>query len=293
MPLQPPVPMNHRSGRDRSFVSYCKPQYVPTSTPEPESRDPKDCSVCLAPQPATLAILQPCRHPLCSSCLTSALNIVGEKDMECAVCKQSVANFNLVMGPGKHPANSKSPAPTLSSASLAEDSQKNALNRADASSKSFAEPLFPSSPGSSNAFEDGNTSNGDLGSAFEFGLDLGELRASTPKLEQQTQDSPWIRSKPPTLPRSARNGEDNVVLRIDNVPWVWSLRFHLLYSILNINITRTLHLSKLPNGCNRLLNVFMSCWTQKGRLLAMPMLKFATLLPLARFCEEKPSRIPE
>ena len=212
--------------------------------------------------------------------------------MECAVCKQSVANFNLIMGPGKHPANSKSPA-QASSAALVEDPQKIGLDRADASTKSFAEPLFPSSPSSPSTFEEGNTSSGDLGSAFEFGLDLGELRASTPKLEQQMQDSPWIRSKPPTLPRSARNREDNVVLRIDNVPWVCSLRYHLSYSILNSDITRTLHPSKLSNGCNRLLNGSMSCWTLKGRLLAMPMLKFVTLLPLARFSEEKPSPLPE
>lgn len=32
---------------------------------------------------------------MCSACLTSALNIVGEKDMECAVCKTGVANFHL------------------------------------------------------------------------------------------------------------------------------------------------------------------------------------------------------
>lgn len=220
MPLQPPIPMHHNPVRDRSFTSNCKAQYDPTFTPEPFNPDPKDCSVCLAPQPAALAILQPCRHPLCSSCLTSALNIVGEKDMECAVCKQSVANFNLVMGPGKVAANSKGPVEDTSSASTGEDPQENGRDRTDTSSKSFANPLFSSSPGSSNAFEDGSTSNGDLESAFEFGLDLGELRASTPKLEQQMQDSPWIWSKSHTSPCIARNGEDNVVLRIDNVPWV-------------------------------------------------------------------------
>ena len=57
---------------------------------------PTDCSVCLASKPMSLAILQPCGHPLCSICLTSALNIVGEKDMECAVCQRGVADFRLV-----------------------------------------------------------------------------------------------------------------------------------------------------------------------------------------------------
>ncbi len=63
--------------------------------------NPTDCSVCLTIRPSTLAILQPCGHPLCSACLTSALNIVGEKDMECAVCKQGVSDFRLVMGTSK------------------------------------------------------------------------------------------------------------------------------------------------------------------------------------------------
>ena len=58
---------------------------------------PNECSVCFASKPLSLAILDPCGHPLCSTCLTSALNIVGEKDMECAVCKQGVVDFRLVM----------------------------------------------------------------------------------------------------------------------------------------------------------------------------------------------------
>lgn len=52
------------------------------------------CSVCGTLGPS-LAELEPCSHLLCSACLTSALNIVGEKDMECAVCKTGVANFHL------------------------------------------------------------------------------------------------------------------------------------------------------------------------------------------------------
>ncbi len=62
---------------------------------DPETFAPElCCSVCgnLGP---SLAELEPCTHLLCSACLTSALNIVGEKDMECAVCKTGVANFHL------------------------------------------------------------------------------------------------------------------------------------------------------------------------------------------------------
>ncbi|KAF6753761.1 hypothetical protein DFP72DRAFT_990670 [Ephemerocybe angulata] len=65
-------------------------------SPSAPADSPTDCSVCLASHPASLAVLQPCGHPLCSGCLTSALNIVGEKDMQCAVCARKVADFRLV-----------------------------------------------------------------------------------------------------------------------------------------------------------------------------------------------------
>jgi hypothetical protein len=68
------------------------------STFEPPSFDVTKaspaCSVC-GSSSGSLAILDPCTHPLCSGCLTSALNIVGEKDMECAVCKAKVNDFKL------------------------------------------------------------------------------------------------------------------------------------------------------------------------------------------------------
>lgn len=55
--------------------------------------------------------------------------------------------------------------------------------------------------------------SGELESAFEFGLELSELRASTPKAEQQSH------SLISTGSMIGESGE-NVVLRIDNVPWV-------------------------------------------------------------------------
>ncbi|KAG6334472.1 hypothetical protein ID866_4620 [Astraeus odoratus] len=50
------------------------------------------CLVC-GRSGGRLVVLQPCKHTHCDACFTSALNIVGEKDMECAVCKASVVNF--------------------------------------------------------------------------------------------------------------------------------------------------------------------------------------------------------
>ena len=88
----------------------------------------------------------------------------------------------------------------------------------DMAGKSFMDPLRPSSPGSSTAYDQENSGgSGDLDSAFEFGLDFGELRASTPRMEQQMQDAC---ASVKAGQRETVKGENYVVLRIDNVPWV-------------------------------------------------------------------------
>ncbi|KAI6134786.1 hypothetical protein EV401DRAFT_1882536 [Pisolithus croceorrhizus] len=55
------------------------------------------CLVCGRPG-GRLVVIEPCKHPHCNACFTSALNIVGEKDMECAVLSpltQKVENIVL------------------------------------------------------------------------------------------------------------------------------------------------------------------------------------------------------
>ncbi|KXN84490.1 NADP-specific glutamate dehydrogenase [Leucoagaricus sp. SymC.cos] len=113
-----PQPAPNRRDTTRKYstpLSYVRPSQLPTPTPDislpsthrpalqlpprnansmilpptsdiiaPEPASASDCSVCLSQNASSLAILKPCGHPLCSTCLTSALNIVGEKDMECA-----------------------------------------------------------------------------------------------------------------------------------------------------------------------------------------------------------------
>nr|ATV82108.1 putative zinc finger protein [Strobilurus tenacellus] len=157
------------------------------ASPEPEPT-PVACSVCSRQNPPRLAILVPCKHPLCSACLTSALNIVGEKDMECAVCKQSVEDFKLVSGAPPKAKKSASNRPASDDGPTAKG-------------KSFLDPLF-SSPGSA---------TGGLESAFEFErgdsiFSHSELRASTPPPRSQRRTS-------------SRASQENTVLRIDNVPW--------------------------------------------------------------------------
>ncbi|KAI1798132.1 hypothetical protein LXA43DRAFT_876352 [Ganoderma leucocontextum] len=73
---------------------YETPQFFPPQHARKGPTSAATCSVCGLVK-GSLAILKPCSHPLCSTCLTSALNIVGEKDMECAMCHAKVDDFTL------------------------------------------------------------------------------------------------------------------------------------------------------------------------------------------------------
>ncbi|KAI0076516.1 hypothetical protein K474DRAFT_1708111 [Panus rudis PR-1116 ss-1] len=94
------LPLAFQDSFDLSNISESVPYYdnlsaefeeiKPLASPEV----PLACSVCGLANGA-LALLEPCHHPLCSACLTSALNIVGEKDMQCAVCNAKVDDFKL------------------------------------------------------------------------------------------------------------------------------------------------------------------------------------------------------
>ncbi|KAF8156892.1 hypothetical protein B0H34DRAFT_477464 [Crassisporium funariophilum] len=219
MPFHTP-PMHHKAVAERSYSSSIDNHTAPCLL---DSAPSTDCSVCLASHPDTLAILLPCSHPLCSACLTSALNIVGEKDMQCAVCKQGVADFKLVIGSSKASSGSKPPA---TKGEREKAGAPVARDQSDTVGRSFMDPMFSGSPVSSDPFEQeiGNDSAEGLESAFEFGLDFGELRASTPKLERQMQDTSTEGASRTSVSmnsakREVKRGEENVVLRIDNVPW--------------------------------------------------------------------------
>ncbi|KAI0711264.1 hypothetical protein C8Q76DRAFT_735768 [Earliella scabrosa] len=87
---------------------YETPQYFPPPQHRQAPAPASNCSVCGLAK-GSLAVLKPCAHPLCSTCLTSALNIVGEKDMECAMCHAKVDDFSLCKtGPDTAPVNTES-----------------------------------------------------------------------------------------------------------------------------------------------------------------------------------------
>ncbi|TDL24593.1 hypothetical protein BD410DRAFT_827106 [Rickenella mellea] len=72
-----------------------------TSTP-PTTNAAQSCALCNTPSTlSALSSLVPCAHVVCSSCLTGALNIVGEKDLRCVVCEEVVRDFRMLGGFGR------------------------------------------------------------------------------------------------------------------------------------------------------------------------------------------------
>ncbi|KAJ4468797.1 hypothetical protein J3R30DRAFT_1606228 [Lentinula aciculospora] len=156
------------------------------------------CSICARKPPSLtrLAILTPCGHALCPTCLTSALNIVGEKDMECAGCRAKVADFKLVS------INADEAATEKAEDVFAAQEQKRGFrdNSLHIGNLDEVSPTFDiSSLNESDLFSDEN------------------VRASTPppKVKGMRRDS-GLRP----VPGAGQAAEqDPVVLRIDNVPW--------------------------------------------------------------------------
>ena len=83
--------------RTNAVVDVLDVPSTPEAARQEHDPDVELCSVCSASSSATpLSALKPCEHRICSSCLTGALNIIGEKDMTCAVCEQPVQDFKLL-----------------------------------------------------------------------------------------------------------------------------------------------------------------------------------------------------
>ncbi|KAI0372029.1 hypothetical protein BV20DRAFT_940669 [Pilatotrama ljubarskyi] len=162
---------------------YETPQYFPPP-PRKAPASPTNCSVCGLAK-GSLAILKPCSHPLCSACLTSALNIVGEKDMECAMCHLKVDDF------------------TLSKTSFDVNSSMNSESRLHRIIEECSE------------IEDFDSGIGLLPSAFGGRKEDIGLFEDDPEFMDRAQGA----STPVGGMHAARANSERVVLRIDNVPW--------------------------------------------------------------------------
>ncbi|KAH9896942.1 hypothetical protein C8Q73DRAFT_728358 [Cubamyces lactineus] len=166
---------------------YETPQYFPPP-PRKAPVTPTTCSVCGLAK-SSLAILKPCSHPLCSACLTSALNIVGEKDMECAMCHAKVDDF------------------TLSKASFDGGASTNSESKLQRIIEEYSE------------IEDFDSGIGLLPSAFSGPKsdDIGLFDDDDEFMGHAQGASTPVKAV--RSPRAMGNNSERVVLRIDNVPW--------------------------------------------------------------------------
>ena len=159
------------------------------------------CSVCSASS-ITLSSLSPCGHVICSSCLTGALNIIGEKDMRCATCDAKVVDFKLLAPVSGSPTSRKECGETSSEMEYAS-----------------VDPL--------------PTDNHDslLPSAFD-----GDEPHTGNKHFEVVQPLPAGFKADPIATQSGitTNSADPTVLRIDNVPWVCCMYFSLSYAANNV-----------------------------------------------------------
>ncbi|KAH9941316.1 uncharacterized protein BXZ73DRAFT_88457 [Epithele typhae] len=161
--------------------------YIPPPSQQYPAPSASKCSVCGLIK-GSIAVLKPCAHPLCSTCLTSALNIVGEKDMECAMCHAKVDDFTLC----KNSPESRLPAPS-----------EMKLQR-------IIEEC--------NEYEEFDSGIGLLPSAFS-GTNVGDMGLFED--DEFFMDRAQGTSTPVAMSRAFQESKisERVVLRIDNVPW--------------------------------------------------------------------------
>ena len=177
---------------------YETPQFFPPQHARKAPTSAATCSVCGLVK-GSLAVLKPCSHPLCSTCLTSALNIVGEKDMECAMCHAKVDDFTLCKD-----------SPDASVTTTAESKLQRIVEE-------YAEIEFDSGIG----LLPSNFSGREIGDINLF--DDDEIFMD----RAQGASTPVVGSN---ASFTSTRTTDRVVLRIDNVPWVCP-NYHIFRSL--------------------------------------------------------------
>ncbi|OCB89126.1 hypothetical protein A7U60_g3725 [Sanghuangporus baumii] len=170
----------------RTRAQSVSSQLTAVSNTDINNEEPNDnmCSVCSAVS-SPLSVLDPCGHLACSSCLTSSLNIVGEKDMSCATCDKPVRNFKLL-------------TPLKIAVSIPKESENaDSPNKNSEEEENEAIRLLPS------VMEDLSINRDDK---------ANQEIASVGSSSQKNSPTPKVHSIDNRI-------RDVAVLRIDNVPW--------------------------------------------------------------------------
>ncbi|KAG9040523.1 hypothetical protein FS837_000512 [Tulasnella sp. UAMH 9824] len=151
----------------------------------------------------TLSYLQPCQHAICHQCFTGMLNIVGEKGLECPMCKGQVTSFDVQVDSHHQPSSlpSAKPAPAYHS------SERNAIAAA-------AGPTMKM-----------KTTTGQAPTTTTFASVLG-AKKKMKAAGLATADDVFSTATPPRFAMGdtasttpASTSTDLPVLRIDNLPW--------------------------------------------------------------------------
>ncbi|KIO32339.1 hypothetical protein M407DRAFT_18654 [Tulasnella calospora MUT 4182] len=159
----------------------------------------------------TLSYLQPCQHAICHQCFTGMLNIVGEKGLECPMCKGQVTSFD-VQGDYHHHQQHSSTSSPMRAAPSYHSLEKN--------------PIAATASGSTTKLK--TTTGQHLPATISFASVLNAKMKMKAAAGLATADDVFSSTFTPssfavgdassTAP-STTTEPDLPVLRIDNLPW--------------------------------------------------------------------------
>ncbi|KAG8898839.1 hypothetical protein FRC01_010745, partial [Tulasnella sp. 417] len=161
----------------------------------------------------TLSYLQPCQHAICHQCFTGMLNIVGEKGLECPMCKGQVTSFD-VQSDYHHSASLSIGTPSAKTASANHSSERNfvtataaapATTKVKTTTAGHLPPTFASVLNSKTKMKSAMLATADdvFGStSLPSSFNVGDVSSTTAAPSSTSTTTP-------ELP----------VLRIDNLPW--------------------------------------------------------------------------
>lgn len=162
-----------------------------------------------APPAVTLSYLQPCQHAVCHQCFTGMLNIVGEKGLECPMCKGQVTSFDVVNGNhGRDYSylSPSSPAAPAKTAPAYHSSERNIAGTTSALAKTKSKtPTFASVLNAKMKMKAAALVTAD--DVFSISIPSGSASGGDTSLTA-------------AAPTTSTSATDLPVLRIDNLPWV-------------------------------------------------------------------------
>lgn len=158
----------------------------------------------------TLSYLQPCQHAICHQCFTGMLNIVGEKGLECPMCKGQVTSFDVQVDSHHQPSSLPSGPTSAKTTPAYHSSERKAIATAAGATTKM------------------RTTTGQAPTTPTFASVLS-AKKKTKAAGLATADDVFSTATPSrfaigdislTPASTSTTSTDPPVLRIDNLPWV-------------------------------------------------------------------------